>query len=342
MFTEDGNALQNPISSVCLAITLMKHLRTVEWLSKDVILVLSDASFEDEGIREWLSNYHNYVADQSSLYFFKEAPGALYRHRASHSVYSQLDFVRSGAIRGALVLDFFEEQFNYIVLSPEGINGKLPNLDLMNTFDRVAMYSENAYTTLYREDDTLTRKLFGVGGPLEDLPLLERQLYAFILRCAIGKPSGNHGHFLQYNIDAITARLMPKTFPGNAERPMSVFQLARIVEGTVRSLSNLNEHFHQSFYYYVLAATFSYISIGQYMITFGMVLGSTSLYLGAVCIGEDLDPWILRGVTRSLIIQVSGPLLFAGILYFPPFVSHSNTSETFSLRNRPSSCSLSV
>lgn len=48
--------------------------------------------------------------------------------------------------------------------------------------------------------------------------------------------------------------------------------LGRIVEGTVRSISNLMEHFHQSFYFYVLPNTYQYVSIGNYMIPFALML----------------------------------------------------------------------
>jgi hypothetical protein len=52
----------------------------------------------------------------------------------------------------------------------------------------------------------------------------------------------------------------------------------RLIESTVRSLNNLIERFHQSFYYYLLVTapsagrSTSFLSIGYYMIPFGAIL----------------------------------------------------------------------
>jgi len=95
---------------------------------------------------------------------------------------------------------------------------------------------------------------------------------------------------------------------------MSLLKFARILEGTIRTLSNLIEHFHQSFYYYLLSTTFRYISIGQYMITFGMLVGSVSIFLAAICIGEDVDLLAIRAIPRQLIFQA------AGIAFYVSFI----------------------
>jgi hypothetical protein len=52
----------------------------------------------------------------------------------------------------------------------------------------------------------------------------------------------------------------------------------RVMEGAVRSLNNLIERFHQSYYYYLLVTELSvyhwttFLSIGYYMIPFGLIL----------------------------------------------------------------------
>lgn len=321
-FTQEGKSMKRPVSSVCLAISLMKHLRGVQWLSKDVILVISDATFGGDSIAEWLYVYHNYMVQEPILYPFRGPPGALYWHNASyafHQTFSQVDFVRSGQIRGALVLDFYEESTHYIVVSPEGVNGKLPNLDLLNTLDRVAIFSESVHTTLYNEEDPLVKTFFGSQSYFEDLSLQHCQLYAFILRGAMGEPTGNHGFFLQYNIDAITLRLRSQPIPGSASKEAHMLSVARTIEGTVRSLSNLIEHFHQSFYYYLLSSTFRYISIGQYMISFGMILGSVSIFLGALCIGEPVEEFAYRAVPRTILFHLAGVALFYAVQSTPAF-----------------------
>ena len=51
---------------------------------------------------------------------------------------------------------------------------------------------------------------------------------------------------------------------GRTRRSASLLQLGRVLEGICRSLNNLLERFHQSFFFYLLPATNRYISIGKY------------------------------------------------------------------------------
>jgi glycosylphosphatidylinositol transamidase len=46
----------------------------------------------------------------------------------------------------------------------------------------------------------------------------------------------------------------------------------RIIESTLRSINNLLERFHQSFFFYLLPSSNYYISIGMYMPAFGLVV----------------------------------------------------------------------
>ena len=50
-----------------------------------------------------------------------------------------------------------------------------------------------------------------------------------------------------------------------------VYCVTRVVEGVFRSLNNLLERFHQSFFFYLLPATDRYVSIGLYMPPFGVL-----------------------------------------------------------------------
>ena len=45
----------------------------------------------------------------------------------------------------------------------------------------------------------------------------------------------------------------------------------RVVEGVFRSLNNLLERFHQSFFFYLLPSTDRYVSIGLYMPPFALI-----------------------------------------------------------------------
>lgn len=51
-----------------------------------------------------------------------------------------------------------------------------------------------------------------------------------------------------------------------------IFCLFRALEGMFRSLNNLLERFHQSFFFYLLPSTHRYVSIGLYMPPLGCLI----------------------------------------------------------------------
>lgn len=53
-----------------------------------------------------------------------------------------------------------------------------------------------------------------------------------------------------------------------------IMALLKIVEGISRSLNNLLERFHQSFFFYVIISSERFISIGDYMPSIGLMAGS--------------------------------------------------------------------
>lgn len=53
--------------------------------------------------------------------------------------------------------------------------------------------------------------------------------------------------------------------------------VARILEGTLRSLNNILEKFHQSYFLYVLAHPRKFVSVAFYMPTTGLLIASLTL-----------------------------------------------------------------
>lgn len=84
-----------------------------------------------------------------------------------------------------------------------------------------------------------------------------------------GAPTGAHGLFHRYAIQALTLRGHEKGFDVDKA---SFNQLGRVVEGIFRSLNNLLERFHQSFFFYLLPACRRYVSIGLYMPPFALIV----------------------------------------------------------------------
>lgn len=94
-----------------------------------------------------------------------------------------------------------------------------------------------------------------------------------ILNQATGLPSSLHGYFLKHHIEALTIKgvLLSKSISLKEYR-QNTLKSIRIIEGTLRSINNLLERFHQSFFFYLLANENSYISIGNYMPPLGLLL----------------------------------------------------------------------
>jgi glycosylphosphatidylinositol transamidase len=79
-----------------------------------------------------------------------------------------------------------------------------------------------------------------------------------MLNQALGHASGPHSSFIPYHVDAIT--LQP--FGNGWQDEMA---MGRVIESTFRSLNNLLEHLHQSFFFYLLMQADRFVSIGTYL-----------------------------------------------------------------------------
>jgi GPI-anchor transamidase subunit GAA1 len=151
-------------------------------------------------------------------------------------------------LQGAVVIDYpFDHRFESIHIVYDGINGQLPNLDLFNTVVSIAsgqmgigvtLQEMWAHTDSYR--DRLHTMLRGM------------------LKQGLGHSSGPHSSFIPYHVDAIT--LQP--FGDGWQDEMA---MGRVIESTFRSLNNLLEHLHQSFFFYLLMQSNRFVSIGTYL-----------------------------------------------------------------------------
>lgn len=156
--------------------------------------------------------------------------------------------LKSGALQGAVVVDYpFDHRFESIHIVYDGINGQLPNLDLFNTVVSIASGQMGIGVTLQEmltHTDTYTDRL--------------HTMLRGMLRQGLGHSSGPHSSFIPYHIDAIT--LQP--FGEGWQDEMA---MGRVIESTFRSLNNLLEHLHQSFFFYLLMQANRFVSIGTYL-----------------------------------------------------------------------------
>ncbi|RDW73883.1 hypothetical protein BP5796_07325 [Coleophoma crateriformis] len=156
--------------------------------------------------------------------------------------------LKSGALQGAVVIDYpFNHRFESLHIVYDGINGQLPNLDLFNTVVSIASGQMGIGVTLQRmwnhKDDYRERLQTMLRG---------------MLKQGLGHASGPHSSFIPYHVDAIT--LQPY-----GEGWQDEMAMGRVIESTFRSLNNLLEHLHQSFFFYLLMHSGRFVSIGTYL-----------------------------------------------------------------------------
>lgn len=155
--------------------------------------------------------------------------------------------LKSGALQGALVIDYpFDHRFESIHILYDGINGQLPNLDLMNTVVSISghMGIGVSLQKMWKHSDSYQDRL--------------KTMLRGMLNQGLGHASGPHSSFLPYHVDAIT--LQP--FGDGWQDEMA---MGRVIESSTRSLNNLLEHLHQSFFFYLLMQSNRFVSIGTYL-----------------------------------------------------------------------------
>lgn len=240
--------------SIAIMLALAKFFRRQKYWAKDVIFLVTE--HEQLGIQAWLEAYHKASSGRSGVLDHGDMMG------------------RGGAIQAAINLELHAEKIGYIDVKIEGLNGQLPNLDLVNLVHRMCSKEGVRHTFKSRENgnyrDTFKEWLHSF-----------KTLMAMVSTQATGVPNGNHGLFHRFGIEAVTLEGFERKGKGNSAL---YFQIGRVLEGLFRSLNNLLERFHQSYFFYLLPATDRYISIGMYMpplalLCAGLVIKAFALWL---------------------------------------------------------------
>ncbi|PON21893.1 hypothetical protein TGAM01_v209323 [Trichoderma gamsii] len=156
--------------------------------------------------------------------------------------------LKSGALQGAIAIDYpHEQRYHELHIIYDGTNGQLPNLDLINSIVNIAGGQMGIETTV--------QQMTGHTDSYQDR--LQTMLRGMLYQ-GLGYPTGPHSSFIPYHVDAIT--LQPTGEGWHDEMAMG-----RVVEGSFRSLNNLLEHLHQSFFFYLLMQKNRFVSIGTYL-----------------------------------------------------------------------------
>lgn len=228
-------------SGVALALTLARYFQRWSIWSKDIILLIPDDSVY--GPEAWVSAYHS-TPEASAGRNISALP------------------LKSGALQGAIALDYpagpWGQRFDALDVLYDGINGALPNLDLLNTAVQVA------------QGHGIRCSLHGMASQGDSYTDRLTTIAKGVLSQAAGHATGPHSAFMPYHIDAITL----KTVGDGWHDEMS---LGKVTESLMRSINNLLEHLHQSFFFYILLSTKRFVSIGSYLPAAMLIAGSCTI-----------------------------------------------------------------
>ncbi|ESQ41923.1 hypothetical protein EUTSA_v10012831mg [Eutrema salsugineum] len=283
--------------SLGIASSLFSLLARVTWLSKDIIWLVADSRYGDyRPVAAWLNEYHTPSFQVSDLSKCDELniPDS---------------FRRAGTMAAALVVkvDGRSERFeDTLSIYAEASNGQMPNLDLINVVNYLAVHRQGFYVKVEKVVSLLSSSWLKIVGerfeavgkvahtlnpdwnfgiPAADYLEGSATLASSLYSQALGIPTGPHGAFRDYQVDAITLKVSPRFHPDSKARQHDFFlRGAQLLEGTIRSVNNLLEKFHQSFFLYLLTSPSKFISVGVYMIAFALLVAplpmvAASLYI---------------------------------------------------------------
>ena len=214
-------------SGVALVLTLARYFKRWSLWSKDIIFLVSGDS--TTGPQAWVDAYHD-------------------GHDARHV---ESLHIKSGALQAAVAVDYpagpWGHRYDKLHIQYDGVNGQLPNLDLLNTAVQIAsgqMGIGIAIQRMFNHGDSYQERL--------------RTMLRGMVSQGLGHATGPHSPFIPYHVDAITL----STVGDGWHDEMS---LGKTIESLFRSLNNLLEHLHQSFFFYLLIQANRFISIGTYL-----------------------------------------------------------------------------
>jgi glycosylphosphatidylinositol transamidase len=214
-------------SGVALVLTLARYFKRWSLWSKDIIFLVSGDS--TTGPQAWVDAYHD-GHDERYVESLK---------------------IKSGALQGAVAVDYpagpWGHRYDKLHVLYDGVNGQLPNLDLFNTAVHIASSQMGigcAIQRMFNHKDSYQERL--------------QTMLRGMVSQGLGHATGPHSSFIPYHVDAITL----VTVGDGWHDEMS---LGKTIESLFRSLNNLLEHLHQSFFFYLLIQANRFISIGTYL-----------------------------------------------------------------------------
>lgn len=277
--TGEGDGTLN-LRGVSTVLSIASFLRRSSHWAKDIIFVVSDGYMD--GMQAFLTTYHGQT--QSNI---QAQP-------LRHS---------SGVIWTAMAIDYPAHSFSHLGVFHEALNGRLPNADLLHSFQLISRYAGGVPVIMYdhldwREHPALRKQFDWVTPkwlPRSIRDRKELKTFAYHARNvwrhwgyqARGKASGIHGLMRQYRIDAFTMFALP------AVGPHGFHAIGKTIESTLRTMNNLLERLHASVFFYTLTAPDRFIKIGNYLPS-AVIVSVAMMFTG-------LGFWVDAGWERILV-----------------------------------------
>ncbi|KAI3404121.2 GAA1 [Candida oxycetoniae] len=244
---------------IALALALMRYFNRISVWSKNIILVVPPDG--KRSLRAWVEAYHTSLDDTA------------------------------GSIEAAVVMEYGKQGdgFEYYDMFYEGLNGQLPNLDLLNTANIVG------------HNEGISCSIQGISGRVCNYTNKLKTLFKGILKLVTAGLIDVHGHeaFSGWQIQAFTIK-------ARGTQGHDVTQFGRIVDQTFRSVNNLLEKFHQSFFFYLMLSPKHFVSIGTYLPAAVMLALSYAVSaLDAVLNSNVVIKDIAQDLTKMIILVVS-------------------------------------
>lgn len=210
------------VGGAALGIALTRFFSRWPVWSKNIILVLSENP--NAALRSWVDAYHK-----------------------------SLDLT-GGSIEAAIVLDYpgKNDYFDYVELFYDGLNGELPNLDLVNIAVSIIEH-EGMRVSLHG----LQSSELGKDSFWSRLKVLLLGIKSSALS-GLKKQHGNEA-FSGWRIQSITLKAQGE------DGSYDITTFGRAPEAIFRAINNLLEKFHQSFFFYILLAPRYFVSISSYL-----------------------------------------------------------------------------
>nr|GEX86454.1 glycosylphosphatidylinositol anchor attachment 1 protein [Tanacetum cinerariifolium] len=285
--------------SLGIAYSAFSLLNQVSWLAKDIIWLTADSRFgQYNSVAAWLRDYHTPSFGSVGKLHADSCHGSNAVHESKLDMIIETEvsdtFRRAGTMAAALIIKVAnageEGGQDSLNIYAEASNGQMPNLDLINVVSYLAIHGQGLHVKMEKLKSLLDSKwLKFIGEVFETIGKIARSLnpqwkfgipaneyvegsatlVSSLYNQALGVPTGSHGAFRDYQVDAITLEISPKLSRNTKGRQTEfLFRGGRLIEGVIRSVNNLLEKFHQSFFLYLLTSSNKFISVGVYMIAF--------------------------------------------------------------------------